>query len=495
MVQPYLKEQTSDGALGLSEGDAKRTFGLIGNASLLTANLVYSFASLQALKNAAGFGQLPEQIAQCIQECGGGATFLAVKPTPTAGSLAAGTPVVTGLGEVDDSSSTPNDDYDIVVRITKAGAVGTATFVYSLDGGRTFSAEIATGATYAIPNTGVTLAFDSGSGNFALGDLFPFEAKGPSFSVSNLNIAFDALVADGRDFSLLHVVGIPADAATMASVAAAVQTKADAAAIDHRPMRVIIDGPEGVTNANLKVATAGLSSSPRVLLGADFCALTSVLKPGKVEKRPAAWPIMARACAVPLSVALHATSPKESGPLSKDGGIKVGLLKSRVGDPVTYAFHNETTASVTLDDGRCACLRTWAGKSEVYINRARTLAALSSDFTELHHGRLIDEAQRVAYRFMFPVVGRRFRVSKTTGQMSEGDIKTLEAQANAELKAALVNAPNGHATDVSFEIVRGDNLITTQLLRYRVRVTPLGYPNYIEGEFGLRNPALDLIAA
>lgn len=495
MAKPYLKETVIDGALNLGAGDAKKTFALIGNASLLTANVVYSTTNLQALKSAGGYGQLIEQAGQVLQECGGGATLLLVKPTPTAGSLVAGVQVGSGLADVDDSSSTPNDDYDLVVKITKAGAVATATFVYSLDGGRTYSSEIATAATYAIPNTGITLAFDSTDGNFVLGDLYPFEAKGPSFSVSNLNTAIDALVADGRDFSLLHVVGIPTDAATMASVAAAVQTKLDAAAQNHRPARSVIDGPEGVTNTNLKVATAGISSSPRVLLGADFCALTSVLKPGVVEKRPAGWPIFARACAVPISVALHATSSTESGPLSKEGGLKVGLLKSRVGDPVAYSFHDELTASVSLDDGRCACLTTWPGKSEVYINRARTLAALSSDYTELHHGRLIDEAQRVAYAFMFPQVGRRFRVSKATGQMSEGEIKRLEAQATVALKTALVNDPNGHATDVSFEIVRGDNLITTQLLRYRVRVTPLGYPNYIEGEFGLRNPALDLIAA
>jgi|GEM_PF-2628816 len=492
-IQPYLKESTTDGALGLVAGDAKKTFGLIGIASALTANLVYQFAGLQALKDAAGYGPLVEQAAQVLAECGGSATLLCVKPTPAAGSLSAGVQVGSGLGTVADSSSTPNDDYDLVVKILVAGAVATATFAYSLDGGRTYLGEITTAATYALPNTGVTLAFSSGPGNFVAGDLYPFEAKGPTFTVGNLNTALQALIDDGRDFSLLHIVGIPADAATMASVAAAVQTKLDTAALNHRPARAVIDGPEGVSNSALKTATAGISSSPRVLLGADFCALRSVCKPGITEKRPAAWPIFARACAVPISVSLLATSPKESGPLSKDGGVKVGLLKSRVGDPVSYSYHDETLASVKLDDGRCACLRTWPGKTEIYINRARTLASLTSDFTELHHGRIIDEAQRVAYTFMFPQVGRRFRVNKLTGVMSEGDAKLLEAEARQELLRALVNEPNAHATDVEFIIVRGDNLISTQLLRYRVRVIPLGYTNYIEGEFGLKNPALSLV--
>jgi hypothetical protein len=493
MPQPYLKETTTDGALGLVAGDPKKTFALIGIASLLTANTVYSFTNLQALKDSGGYGPLVEQAAQVLQECGGGVTLLLVKPTPAAGSLVAGAQVGSGLGDVTDSSSAPNDDYDLVIKIIVAGAVSTATFSYSLDGGRTYSSEIATAATYAIPNTGITVAFDSTAGAFAAGDKYPFEAKGPTYTVGNLNTAIDALIADGRDFSLLEIVGIPADASTMASVAGAVQSKLDTAAQNHRPARGIIDGPEGVANSALKTATAGIASSPRVVLGADFCALTSIMKPGIVEKRPAAWPIFARACAVPLSVALHATSPLESGPLSKEGGMKVGLLKSRVGDAVSYSFHDETLASTTLDDGRCACLRSWAGKSETYINRARTLAALASDYTQLHHGRIIDEAQRLAYGYMFQYVGKRLRVNKTTGQLLEAEIKILESEARQTLLRGLVNDPNQHASEVEFTIVRGDNLITTSLLRYCVRVIPLGYADYIEGEFGLKNPALAIV--
>ncbi|MCU0659968.1 MAG: DUF2586 family protein [Polyangiaceae bacterium] len=483
MPQPYLKETATDGALGLVAGDALKVFAIIGLCSLLTANTVGAFTNLQALKDGAGVGPAVEQAAQVLTECGGGATVLLVCPSSTAGSLTAGVQIGSGLGTVANSSSTPVDDYDLVVRIVTGGAVATATFAYSLDGGRTYSNEIATAATYAIPGTGITVAFNSGAGVFVAGDRYPFEAKGPSYSVSQFNTAFDALVADGTEFSLLHVVGIPADTPTLASLAAAVESKLAAVSIDrHMQVRGFVDGPEGVTNSALKTAVAGISASPRTLIGADFCPLTSVLS-SRVEKRPAAWPMFARACKVSISTALHATDPNESGPLPR-----VGPLKSRAGDPVQYAYHDETTATVKLDEGRIACLRTWPGQSGVFINRARTLAALTSDFTELHRGRVLDEAMREGYRYMFPIVGSKQGVNRLDGRISERDALGIETGGRSRLVSKLVNT--NHADDAQFIVVRSDNVLASGLLKYRVRVLPKFHPDYIEGEFGFFNPAL-----
>lgn len=481
--QPYLKETATDGSLGLVAGNALKVFAIIGLCSVLAANTVAAITNLQALRDAAGYGPAVEQAAQVLTECAGSATVLLVCPSSTAGSLTAGTHTGAGLATIVNNSSTPNDDYDLVVKIIVGGALATATFAYSLDGGRTYGLEIATASSYTIPNTGISLTFSSGPGNFVAGDTYAFEAKGPSFSVGQFNTAFDALVADGTEFSLLHVVGIPADTSTLASVAAAVQSKLDAVALDrHVQARGFIDGPEGVTNTSLKSAVAGIAASPRVVIGADFCPLTSVLS-SHVEKRPAAWPLFARACKVSISTALHATDPNDSGPLPR-----VGPLKSRAGDAVSYSYHDETTATTKLDDGRIACLRTWPGQPGVYVNRARTLAALNSDFTELHRGRVLDEAMRIGYRYMFPVVGSKQGVNRVDGKISERDAVGLELGGRSALVKALVN--EGHAEDAQFIIVRSDNVLATGTLKYRVRVLPLFHPDFVEGEFGFSNPAL-----
>jgi hypothetical protein len=480
--QPYIIEKVTDGALGLVSGDAKKTFALVGICSLLAANTVLAVNNLQALRDNAGVGPGVEQTAQVLQEAGGAATVLLVSPTPTAGSLVAGAPSVGALGTILDSASAPVDDIDLVVKIVKAGAVGTATFAYSTDNGRTFSPEIATGATYAIPGTGITLAFSSVPGSFVAGHTYPFEAKGPSFTVLNLGAALDALLADDRDFSLLHVVGIPADTVTHASVAAAVQAKLEDAAVSlHRPARAFIDPPEAVSDSALKAAVASIPvSTKRVWSPGGFCPLDSLTNPGRIEKRPAAWPIFARACSVDPGTALHATA---LGPLSR-----VRPLKSRVGDPVQYAYHDESNAAVSFIDGRIAALRTWAGQPGVYVSRAVGLAALTSDFSELHHARIVDEMQRIGYRTMFPRVGAKLRVDATTGRIDEKQALAIEAQGRADQVRGMVNT--GFVQDVQFAVERGDNLIATKLIRYRARGLPFGYGDYVEGEFGLFNPAI-----
>lgn len=56
-------------------------------------------------------------------------------------------------------SGTPIIDAVIVVQILSPGAVGTATFQYSTDGGATFSGSHTTSGAFVVPGSGLTLAF------------------------------------------------------------------------------------------------------------------------------------------------------------------------------------------------------------------------------------------------------------------------------------------------------------------------------------------------
>lgn len=59
----------------------------------------------------------------------------------------------------------------VVVKIIAGGAVGTATFQISLDGGNSFGSTITTAATYRDPNSFITMTF---SGTFTIGDRYAF---------------------------------------------------------------------------------------------------------------------------------------------------------------------------------------------------------------------------------------------------------------------------------------------------------------------------------
>lgn len=59
-----------------------------------------------------------------------------------AGSLGSVTEDPAGTGPTITVAGTPRDDLDVAVKITKAGALGAARFAVSLDGGRTYGAEL-----------------------------------------------------------------------------------------------------------------------------------------------------------------------------------------------------------------------------------------------------------------------------------------------------------------------------------------------------------------
>ena len=82
-----------------------------------------------------------------------------------------------GLGTVVPvPNGTPTAGDDVVVKITTGGALGVATFRYSLDGGSTFSgADVATAAVVSDPaGEGFDLRFSDSAGVFVLDDTYTF---------------------------------------------------------------------------------------------------------------------------------------------------------------------------------------------------------------------------------------------------------------------------------------------------------------------------------
>lgn len=79
-------------------------------------------------------------------------------------------------------TGTPTLTASIVLKMILGGAVATATFQYSLDGGTTWSTTKTTAATYAIPGTGITAAFASGT--YVADDTYSFTTVLPSFTFS-----------------------------------------------------------------------------------------------------------------------------------------------------------------------------------------------------------------------------------------------------------------------------------------------------------------------
>jgi hypothetical protein len=476
MTLPYANETISDGALGAQADDPSNVVALVGACSLGTPGQLYSFTQPQALRAALGFGPLVELAAYILVRSKGKVTLLCVPATTTASSLTAGAHTGAGLATIADNSSAPLDDIDLVVKVIATGSATTALLQISLDGGRTFGSTITASATLAIAGTGISLTLDSGGGNFLAGDTYAFEAKAPTYDVAAQNAALTALLNDARRWKLVHCVGIPASAAAGYASAQALDAKLIAAEGTSRYARGFCDGPEAADSAAKGAYSQVLE---RVGVAGGFVPLRSALS-GLMVKRPAMWAAIARAAIMPIHEDLGRVA---SGPLPD-----TGRLASTTDDPIAWSYHDETFATVTLDDAGFITLRTIIGRPGVYCTQGTMMTSPTSDFRLLQNGLVMDAAATAGHDLMVEYLNDSVRVDKKTGFIDERDAQAIEQRCRAAIAAKIIN--EGHATDVQVIVQRDINLLSTKKLKYRVRVIPFGYFKYIDGEYGFSNPAL-----
>lgn len=469
MPIPYANLSIKDGALGIVPGSDNGTVALAGVCSLGTANTVYSFTDVQTLKDTLGTGPLVEAAAFVLALAGG--TVVCVKSaSSTAAAVGSVTKTGTGASVLTTTGSTPLDSYQVRVLIMQGGAnpaSGTVTFKLSLDGGRTYGPEIAlpvsgvyTGAQAAY---GITLNFSAAT--LVATDYYDFTTTAAAYTTGDLTTAIDALLADSRTWFLLFAVGVPADSTATQGVHALLASKMATAAASYRYARAAMQVLDD-TDANIATAVASLSDT-RVMLCGGFVNLLSQTT-GMTTKRGASLPIVARAASVPPSEDLGRVA---TGPVK---GV-VTLLRDEGKTPA-------------LDFIQLATLRTHVGISGVYVTNGAVKAGVSSDFKFLQYGRVMDIGSSAVRTGMMRFLNDSVRVDSTTGLILEQDAKTIEAYIERQLRDA-VTVP-GYASDCSVVVDRTVNILSTQQLKVKFRITPLGYAKFIDGEIGFKNPAL-----
>lgn len=166
-----------DGALGLIPPSTAGTQMKFGVATLGFINTIYSVGNLSALKKALGnTGPLAEAGAQTLAAAGGPIYLVLVNPS-TYGTITG--PTKFGIG-AQTLTIAAKPAVQILAKITTGGALGTSQVAFSVDGGATWSAPVATAATVQVPNnTLTTLAFTGGSGgSFVLNDIWTITTAG-----------------------------------------------------------------------------------------------------------------------------------------------------------------------------------------------------------------------------------------------------------------------------------------------------------------------------
>jgi hypothetical protein len=381
-------------------------------------------------------------------------------------------------------SGSPLDAYDVRVTITRGAAVstGNAAMRVSLDGGDLYGNEVAipSNGSYAIPGTGLTLAFTTSAAvTVVAAESWRFYTSAPAFTSNDLASAIDALNSSDDTWEAIVVVG-----AVSASVAAAVATKMSTFRTSHRFVYAFVGTrlqAVGESEADWMTSVAadfaGLADTERVVVCAGGVDYTSPLS----LKRDV------RSCVAFLA--------------GRVASRKVGEDAMEVGNTNHFAalqvhgITHDANSDSTLNDARFCTLRRHIGLSGFWVTNAFTWAAANSDYHYLIVRRVLDEVARtvrpLAVRLLgagVPVNNAGVQAPRVAGAIREQNAKSIDTRLTRAACAAVVD--NGQATDATVEVDR-TVVLTVQPspdIPVNIAVTPLGYIRSIALTIGVTNP-------
>lgn len=475
---PKVTTTIQEGQLGAIAATTGELLCVMGTSSAgpLNSPRLFAGGQVKSLTDTFGDGPGVEMLALILKR-GIAAVFVRLTGT-TAGDegtdgadnavtfTGTGTSVVTLTGAA-------YDTFEGVVEVIAGGTIATAgiTFRYSLDGGRNFSPVTALGTanTYAIPRSGITLAFAAGT--LVAGDKAVFASKEPEWTSSDVAPAFAALAASAHQVTGVHVVG----PATVAE-AGAIKTEVVAGEGAYRYEFVLVEARgQNVAESEATWLAAVVTeyaafSSTRVGVGAGKLWITSAVS-GRQYLRPVTWAAMVRAATVPVHRDLARV---------KDGPLDATLVDS---NGVLIGHDERVTPG--LNAARFITATTMVGKTGVYLTNPNLMAPAGSDFELLQYRRVMDVGCRVTYDRLSNLASDEVRVGKN-GKILEKDALAIEADIDRYLDEALTK--QGSVSAARFVLSRVDDILGTKKINGETRIRPLGYIKEIVHSIGFENP-------
>ncbi|MGK0617493.1 DUF2586 family protein [Meiothermus cerbereus] len=467
MSLPGVYPIIQDGGLGAvaPSGDGARV--VVGVSSAGPLNQVIGLSDLGAVPSTLGTGPLARAVADQLAY-GGGQVYavrasadVAGTVTPDAGNPASPAVTITG---------SPLDAYDLQVRITRAGALGTSAFVYSLDGGDSLSLEIATAATYVIPGTGLTLNFAAGS--YVLGDVYKFAVTAPRCSVSAAQTAIRAALGSALLYEYIQLAQ-PSDAAMWAALDALALEAENQFRYIYFVAETVPPGSDADAWVNARLAEKASFASKHVQIVAAWGEVVDTLS-GRLEVQSLASRIAARSSRNPVHIK---TSWVQQGPLA-------GLV---VPAPFTTGQYGKATSfnnahALALDNAGFTTIYKLIGRDGWFVVDDRMAAAPTSDYKIVPNRRVMNKATTQVRQALLDFVQQGVDPLDLNASLA-----TLVARANTPLR---IMQSKGEIVRGRVIIPPGQDILASSSLRVQVRIVPLGYLREITLDIGFENPFL-----
>lgn len=476
MPRPNLPDgyfEITDGNLGIINPTGDGIHFLIGVATTGTVNEVVACSTPQQVVAEFTSGPLVES-ALVKLALGCPQVYCMRSAASVAGTIGAVTPTVTGTGTVA-LAGPPQDSALVEIRITQPGAaLGSGAFIFSLDGGLTFSSEkaIPSGGTYVL-GMGITATFAVPAGaGFAVGDKYTATATAPQMNTSDITAALDAMLASQYEAEAVHIVG-----GASAAVAAVVDTKMTTAEANHIYMHAIVETvlpSAGQTLAQWKTAVM-----------ADYANFTSkrvsvVAAYGLVVSQKDGRQVVRNLGSHYVGWLMTTATVNESAGKVIRGGV-----------PGIISLGHDEFKSGGLDPKQFVTFRTYKGRRGFYVTNARVMAGLDSDYQFAELRRTMDKACRLLRIAQLRWIHETVRVDGQTGNLDKRDAAAISAHLQSpidQMEAA------GEISDSVLILDPNQNVLSTSEIVTDLQIIPTGTIRWLKTRVGFKNPKLEVNA-
>lgn len=458
-----VRIKLKDGGLGISSDAGTGIHIKIGVASTTNKNKLLAVTGKDDAYEKLGDGPLVDAVLDSLQ-AGSNIVYCIATAGAVVGTKTAITKTGTGLatGAV---NGNPNNSYDVVLQIVQGGAFNAATYIYSLNGGETYTKEktIPTDGTVNLERTGLSVKFTAGAtpnDSFKVGDSFVFQTTAPKMSNAEVLAAVAIAKKTIIEYEYIHVVG-GSDETLWAALAAEADTMFNNL---FTPIYFLCEARDINTGEDIATYVAALLTARKVVSSyriqvAITRAKLSALD-GKIRESNGAGIV-----AGTYSKAKVSQSVGEVASFPLNGVLQ--LLPDGIED---YTDALDAAGFVTF--------RQYRGFNGFYVTNARMFADSSSDYQYAEIVRTVNKACR------------EVRKQALLYEHAAGDPESIE-NFKEFLQIPLDKMADVTTKEIySGEVVipDGQDVLSTSSLKAIINIAPIPIMRNINVEMGLVNP-------
>jgi hypothetical protein len=472
-----VTHKISDGLLGFSTAKGDGIHLKIGVSSAESDTLITITGNMTAeqIKNRLGLSPLSDAVMDSI-EWGSNRIYCIPVSATTAGTNGTVTKTGTGSGNLTVSGS-PHNAFDVIIKVTGQGKRNTALFVYSINGGYSYSDEITvpmTGA-FEIPSTGLTVTFTEGVApnqdtSFLVGDLYRFATTAPSMTNGDVLAAIEKLRHMSIEYEFVHIVG----ESTLNLWQAVSEAQKELQETYKKPMFFVLEAYTPNTNEDMEDYAARLEADRKKVKNFDIQVVAArgllVKMDGTTREVNLAGLVSGLYSKAPVQVCIGKTREEAGFGITK---AKLLELRPKGVEEITEL----------LDVAGYLTFRGYDGLEYFYVYHTKMMCPDGSDYRYAEDVRVLNKIIR--------------ETRKEGLLLLQDDIDIEDIQGELETRAKFMYAPlqkmidNKEISSAEITVPEGqeDTILEDEKMRVKIRYVSRGYIREVEVDIGRTQPS------